>query len=109
MSDTKTFVMRILESYANRERKIAVLRYELEYPVMVGKMERLEAINFRHSNDMGYIKGDIFDKTLYIALNYEEQADHMNAQTLSEIAGELFDFGARTGKAGSFHQPSGKA
>lgn len=34
--------------------------------------------------------GHISNKTLYIALNYEEQAERMNAESAHEIAKELF-------------------
>ena len=74
------YVLKLLESYNERERKIAVLRYNLEHPTTVSRAEQIEAMNFRH----------ISNKTLYIALNYEEQAERMNAESAHEIAKELF-------------------
>ena len=35
--------------------------------------------------------GHISNKTLYIALNYREQAELLNAETLSEISAELIE------------------
>lgn len=89
-TEMSKFVMNLLESYADRERKIAVLRYELEHPATVGKAEQIEAMNFGHGDGLGHSAGHISNKTLYIALNYEEQADRMNAEAAREIANELF-------------------
>lgn len=50
----------------------------------------LEAMNFRHDDSLGHSAGHISNKTLYIALNYEEQAERMNAESAHEIAKELF-------------------
>lgn len=90
-TDMKKFVMSLLENYAACERKIAVLRYELEHPALVNRAEQIEAMNFGHGENAGHTKGHISNKTLYIALNYEEQAERMNAEAVDEIAGELFD------------------
>ena len=73
------YVLKLLESYNERERKIAVLRYNLEHPTTVSRAEQIEAMNFRHDDSLGHSAGHISNKTLYIALNYEEQAERMNA------------------------------
>ena len=84
------YVLKLLESYNERERKIAVLRYNLEHPTTVSRAEQIEAMNFRHDDSLGHSTGHISNKTLYIALNYEEQAERMNAESAHEIAKELF-------------------
>ena len=84
------YVLKLLESYNGRERKIAVLRYNLEHPTTVSRAEQIEAMNFRHDDSLGHSAGHISNKTLYIALNYEEQAERMNAESAHEIAKELF-------------------
>ena len=84
------YVLKLLESYNERERKIAVLRYNLEHPTTVSRAEQIEAMNFRHGDSLGHSAGHISNKTLYIALNYEEQAERMNAESAHEIAKELF-------------------
>lgn len=84
------YVLKLLESYNERERKIAVLRYNLEHPTTVSRAEQIEAMNFRHDDSLGHSAGHISNKTLYIALNYEEQAERMNAESAHEIAKELF-------------------
>ena len=84
------YVLKLLESYNERERKIAVLRYNLEHPAKVSRSEQIEAMNFGHGDGLDHSTGHISNKTLYIALNYEEQAERMNAESAHEIAKELF-------------------
>ena len=50
----------------------------------------VQNMNFRHDDSLGHSAGHISNKTLYIALNYEEQAERMNAESAHEIAKELF-------------------
>ena len=69
---------------------IAVLRYDLEHPAKVNSSEQIEAMNYRRGDDIGNVKGHISNKTLYIALNYEEQAGRLNAEAAREVADELF-------------------
>lgn len=71
------YVLKLLESYNERERKIAVLRYNLEHPAKVSRSEQIEAMNFGHGDGLDHSAGHISNKTLYIALNYEEQAERI--------------------------------
>lgn len=89
-TEMSKYVLSLLESYNERERKIAVLRYNLEHPTTVSRTEQIEAMNFRHDDSLGHSAGHISNKTLYIALNYEEQAERMNAESAHEIAKKLF-------------------
>ncbi len=84
-------VLELLESYAERERKIAVLRYNLEHPTKVSRVEQIEAMNYERRGETGGIKGHVSDKTLYIALNYEERAEHLDTVVTKEFADELFE------------------
>ena len=88
-ADMKSYVSELLEGYRARERKIAVLRYDLEHPSEVGVTEQIEAMNYGSGEGVGHSKGHISNKTLYIALNYEEQAKQLNAESAKEIADEL--------------------
>ena len=45
-ADMKSYVSELLEGYRARERKIAVLRYDLEHPSEVGVTEQIEAMNY---------------------------------------------------------------
>ena len=89
-ADMKSYVSELLEGYRARERKIAVLRYDLEHPSEVGVTEQIEAMNYGSGEGVGHSKGHISNKTLYIALNYEEQAKQLNAESAKEITDELF-------------------
>ena len=85
-ADMKSYVSELLEGYRARERKIAVLRYDLEHPSEVGVTEQIEAMNYGSGEGVGHSKGHISN----IALNYEEQAKQLNAESAKEIADELF-------------------
>jgi hypothetical protein len=89
-TEMSKYVLMLLESYNERARKIAVLRYNLEHPAKVSRSEQIEAMNFGHGDGLDHSAGHISNKTLYIALNYEEQAERMNAESAHEIAKELF-------------------
>lgn len=89
-AEMKDYVIKLLETYHDRERMIAVLRYDLEHPAKVNSSEQIEAMNYRRGDDIGNVKGHISNKTLYIALNYEEQAGRLNAEAAREVADELF-------------------
>lgn len=51
---------------------------------------KLKNIAARDDSVLADSAGHISNKTLYIALNYEEQAERMNAESAHEIAKELF-------------------
>lgn len=90
-ADMKNYVLDLLDTYQDRERKIAVLRYELAHPERVTETEQIEAMAYGRGDGLGHTKGRVSNKTLYIALNYEEQAERMNTEAANEIADELFE------------------
>lgn len=90
-AEMKNYVLNLLDTYQDRERKIAVLRYELAHPARVTETEQIEAMSYGRGDGLGHTKGRVSNKTLYIALNYEEQAERMNAEATYEIADELFE------------------
>ena len=90
-TDMKKHVVHLLDTYHKRARQIAVLRYELSAPVKITEEEMIDTLQFAHREGAGHTEGHISNKTPYIALNYREKADLLNAETLSEIAAELMD------------------
>lgn len=88
-TDTKQLVISFLEAYQKHLRQIALLRYELAHPAHVTPGEMLDAMSFAHGDGSGYSKGHISNKTLYIALNYREQADKINAKEQDRIVSKL--------------------
>lgn len=90
-------IIRLLETYQERERKIALLHYELEHPAHVSPNEMLNGMSFGHG-DGPHSPGYISDKTMYIALNYQEQADKLNANTKAEIVQQLVELEHEQGR-----------
>lgn len=90
-NDTKTNVINLLETYQERQRKIALLHYELDHAAQTSKNEILEAMALGHgtTSSGGHPDGHISDKTLYIALNYQDRVAKLNADTKEEIVVQL--------------------
>lgn len=91
--ETKTYVVGLLESYQKREKQIELLHYELSHPAHVSANEMIGALALSHGdgNGNGHLGGHASDRTLYIALNYQNRADHMNEGTSQEIVGQLIE------------------
>ena len=87
--ETKTYVVGLLESYRKRSKQIELLHYELSHPAHVSEQEMVEALAFAHGDEQGRPGGHASDKTLYIALNYQNRTDHMNGDTIDEVAKQL--------------------
>ena len=51
-------------------------------------MSRTQA--YAHGDGQGHTPGRVSNKTLYIALNYKEQAERLNTEAAETIAAELF-------------------
>ena len=90
--DMKERVILILENYHERERQIALLHYEMQHTAHVSPEEVIDTMSLGHGDGMGgSSKGHISNKTMYIALNYQERMDRMNAEAASEIAQRLLE------------------
>lgn len=86
----KAHVMSLLEKHPENMRKIAQLRYELTHSSTVSPAEMIEAMSLsRGSGDGQSPTGHISNKTLYIALNYQEAADRINSETRDKIVSKL--------------------
>lgn len=90
-SDIRSYVIDLLERSPERDRKIAVLHFELDHFSGVLKDETIEAMALSHSDGTGRSGGRISDKTFYIALNYQSQVDKMNADAKEEIVKQLVE------------------
>lgn len=93
-TDMKERVVQLLETYPDRERQISLLHYEMQHGACVLSEEMIEAMSFGHGDGVGGSKGHISNKTMYIALNYQEQMDRMNAEPANEIAQRLLELEA---------------
>lgn len=91
-TDMKAYVLDLLGSYPKRGREIEALRYELAHPAQVSPADQLEAMNYAHGNTDGKPStGHVSDKTLFIALNYQEKAEKLNAGVVKEVPGQLYE------------------
>lgn len=90
MSNLSTnYVMTRLQNYRTTKRKIEQLRYELEHPAHVTPEEMIEAMSFAKGEGEGRPSGNISNKTLYIAMNYQDAADRANAAVMDDLVSRL--------------------
>ncbi len=90
MSDIRNKVLDLLINYRSNERRIALLRYEINHPPHVTAEEMIEVLTFSR-NEVSGSSGGISDKTIHTALNYEDRMNRLNGGALNEIAYQLFD------------------
>lgn len=88
-TDMKERVTHLLETYPDRERQIAILHYKMQHGAYILSEEMIEAMSLGRSDSVNSSKGRISNKTMYIALNYQEQMDRLNAEAANETAERL--------------------
>ena len=88
-TDLKDHVEKLLDNYLDREREIDVLHYELKHPASSSEDEQIYAMALARNDGLGRSGGHVSDKTMYIALNYQEKTNKMNSDTVREIAVRL--------------------
>lgn len=94
-TDMKKKVTQLLETYSDRERQIALLHYEMQHSARISPEEMIDGMSLGHGDGMGGSStGHISNKTMYIALNYQERMDRLNAEVVSEIAQRLLELEA---------------
>lgn len=92
MQEIKHKVMELLNSYSAKKRKIEQLKYELEHPSTIGEKEMLESLSFgsrSFDEDCGHNTNHISNKTMMIALQYQDKVDRINSETIAAIMQEL--------------------
>ena len=90
--DIRTYVVNLLETCQERKQKIALLHYELKHPAQISEIEMINTMALGHGNSgSGHTDGHISDKTLYIALNYQNRVEKLNTDTREEIAIQLVE------------------
>ena len=72
MNVTREYVVQLLNYYHQRVCQIALLRYELEHPVQVSPAEMIDAMSFVKDTNIRRSIGHISNKTLFIAVNYQQ-------------------------------------
>ncbi len=88
-TDMRAHVLQLLKSYQDRERKIALLHYELLYHAKIAADEALDCMSFGRTGDSRSGPNRISDKTPCTEMNYRELADRLNIAVVNEITAEL--------------------
>lgn len=81
----------MLEGYLEQQRRIAALRYDFDHIDYVTEEEVIGqmALPGKPEDGGGRAVGHISDKTMYIALNYRNQAHHLNSEEADRILEQL--------------------
>ena len=88
--ETKMYLVGLLESYQKRAKQIEFLHYELSHPVRVSENEIIGALALAHRDgEGGHPGGHASDKILYIALNYQTRAHHVNSDIAEKVVGQF--------------------
>ena len=88
--ETKIYVVGLLESYQKRSKQIELLHYELSHPTNISENEMIGALALAHGEGVG-TGGHISDKTLYIAMNYQQRTKSANQEAQTEIVSQLVE------------------
>jgi len=86
---TKAYVISLLDSYQICSKQIDIYHYELSHHSDITNDDTIEALALAHGEDGIRTIGHISDKTLYIALNYQEKTRRLNQKSRTEIADKL--------------------
>ncbi len=91
-NNMRAYVVNLLETCQERKRKIALLHYEMEHPARTSKAEIISAMALGHGDSsISHSDGHVSDKTLYIALNYQNRVEKLNADIKQEIVKQLVE------------------
>ena len=94
-TDMEERVIQLLKSYPDRERQIAALHYKMQHNAQITSEEVIAAMSLGHGDGLGGSgNGHVSDKTMYIALNYQDRGDRMNTEAENEIAQRLLELEA---------------
>lgn len=88
-AESRSKVISLLESFHEREQKISLLKYELINFPRASPGEVIDGMGLGHSCELSPHSGYISNKTLFIALNYQDRAEQINGETLKDILEEL--------------------
>ena len=88
-TDMRAHVLQLLKSYQDRERKIALLHYELLHHAKIAADEALDRMSFSQNVEVRSGLSPISVSTPCSALNYRALADRVNIAVVTDIAAEL--------------------
>ena len=88
-TESRDKVIHLLESFHERDQKIALLQYELINFPRASPGDVIDSMSLGHGDEMMPRSSYVSNKTLLIALNYQERVDQINTETLDDILKEL--------------------
>ncbi|WP_409967649.1 hypothetical protein RFF05_13850 [Bengtsoniella intestinalis] len=87
----KKEVLDLLGAYPSTKKKIALLRYELEHPQQIDTNALIESLTFSHGDGESVrMPSHISNKTMFIAMNYQEAAHKIEHEALDDISSRLY-------------------
>ena len=90
MFATRENVIELLRTYPKLQKKIRLLEYERLHPSKVSQDEVISELALGHPlTGVVGAAGHISNKTMQIALNFQDEADRLNYETVLEIGREL--------------------
>lgn len=89
INHTTEHVIEQLTDYNAKRRRIKVLRYELEHPAEASLNDVIGAMSFAKGDGEGRPAGHMSNKTMFIALNYQQETARLNSDAHDEIMVEL--------------------
>ena len=87
--DVKKYVMSLLENYNDSRKKISILTYELEHPVVISEDNLIQSLSIPSPSGGGVPSGTVSDKTSSTALNYRNVAEHLRQEVRREQEKQL--------------------
>lgn len=94
----RAYIVDCLESWSTRNRKISVLRYELEHCAHVTPEEMIDAMNYSRGDDVDRAKIRTSNDPRYIAPSYREKVTKINDEMIAEISGQLSELEREQGR-----------
>lgn len=89
MATPKETVLELLEHYPDIKRQIEQLHYECAHQNQISQTEVIESMSFGGGMGVGIPAGYISDKTMYIALNYQDKTIALNHAKQDGLASVL--------------------
>jgi len=89
MLATREDVDALLKEYPKWEKRIALLEFERENPARASDLGTISSWALGHPIDGPGASGHISNKTMQIALNFQEATERINYSTVMEIDKEL--------------------
>lgn len=92
----KERVVEALREYPKLIKKAALLHFELENPPTISEKELVESLSIPGASSDGLPRsGRISDRTMAIAVKYQDTAARMNEEVVMQITSELYAIEAK--------------